>query len=317
MQYQYIVLGGTFDILHKGHLKLIHKAFSVSSFVTIGLTSDRFNKKRSKFTLNLQNTRKKILENFLSRKCPKRFRIVLIDDIFGTTLVDSEISAVITTKETIGNVRKINRIRERNKLKKLDLITVPHSLDSSGKIVSSTRIRGGEISPEGEIYMDLLLKLADRNRSLDQNILNQFKRPLGKIVQSIQRRPLITVGDITTKTAFEKGISPKISVIDLKTQRNSLNDSNHLKEFNGYLIREVWSDPGIISKELVQEIHKALKRNKKTLIIVNGEEDLATIPVILLSPFGTRVYYGQPGEGMVEVIVNQEIKYKICRFLRI
>ena len=35
-------LGGTFDIIHDGHLILIQKAISVSEKIIIGLTSDSF-----------------------------------------------------------------------------------------------------------------------------------------------------------------------------------------------------------------------------------------------------------------------------------
>ena len=39
-KFDLVALGGTFDILHKGHLALLQKGFSISSKVIIGLTSD-------------------------------------------------------------------------------------------------------------------------------------------------------------------------------------------------------------------------------------------------------------------------------------
>ena len=39
-------------------------------------------------------------------------------------------------------------------------------------------------------------------------------------------------------------------------------------------------------------------------IVVEGEEDLATLPAILYAPPGSVVVYGQPDEGSVLVKVN-------------
>jgi len=38
-------------------------------------------------------------------------------------------------------------------------------------------------------------------------------------------------------------------------------------------------------------------------IVVDGEEDLATLPALVAAPRGSSVVYGQPGDGMVHVAV--------------
>ncbi len=43
-----VATGGTFDLIHKGHLALLEKSFSISSKVIIGLTSDDLAKKKDK-----------------------------------------------------------------------------------------------------------------------------------------------------------------------------------------------------------------------------------------------------------------------------
>jgi len=48
-KYELVATGGTFDVIHKGHMELLEKAFSISSNVIIGLTSDELaEKKREK-----------------------------------------------------------------------------------------------------------------------------------------------------------------------------------------------------------------------------------------------------------------------------
>ena len=40
MKYGHLVVGGTFDLMHKGHEAFLQKAFASADKVTIGLTSD-------------------------------------------------------------------------------------------------------------------------------------------------------------------------------------------------------------------------------------------------------------------------------------
>jgi uncharacterized protein (UPF0218 family) len=45
-------------------------------------------------------------------------------------------------------------------------------------------------------------------------------------------------------------------------------------------------------------------------VIVNGEEDMLTLPIINIAPQETFVLYGQPLQGMVVVNVNLEMQTK-------
>ena len=47
-KYDIVALGGTFDIIHDGHMKLLNKAFSISNKAIIGLTSDELAAKKGK-----------------------------------------------------------------------------------------------------------------------------------------------------------------------------------------------------------------------------------------------------------------------------
>ena len=44
------------------------------------------------------------------------------------------------------------------------------------------------------------------------------------------------------------------------------------------------------------------------VLLVDGEEDLATLPAVLAAPDGASVVYGQPGEGMVLVTVTDAVR---------
>jgi len=49
---------------------------------------------------------------------------------------------------------------------------------------------------------------------------------------------------------------------------------------------------------------------KNEIIRVEGEEDLAVIPCILLSPIGTNIIYGWPGKGMKLIVTDESIRKK-------
>ena len=59
------------------------------------------------------------------------------------------------------------------------------------------------------------------------------------------------------------------------------------------------------------ETKKVFSIGNKVVIKVNGEEDMAVIPVVLASPLGYEIYYGQPGKGVVKIIVTEKIKGEI------
>ena len=67
----------------------------------------------------------------------------------------------------------------------------------------------------------------------------------------------------------------------------------------------------IITDELIRTLCEAFASKKPIRIFVRGEEDLATLPVILLAPLGAVVLYGQPDEGVVLVKVTKEKKREL------
>ena len=47
-KYDCVAMGGTFDILHTGHIELLKKSFEIGKFVIIGLSSDSLVKEKLK-----------------------------------------------------------------------------------------------------------------------------------------------------------------------------------------------------------------------------------------------------------------------------
>jgi len=59
----------------------------------------------------------------------------------------------------------------------------------------------------------------------------------------------------------------------------------------------------------------ALDDEAATVLVVDGEEDLAVLPAIVAAPAGASVVYGQPDEGMVHVVVTDETRAHVRELL--
>ncbi len=132
---------------------------------------------------------------------------------------------------------------------------------------------------------------------------------IGELASSTR---LISVGDVTTFHLLEAGIFPDICIVDNRTKREPV--ATHMSTRNMDKVYEeisVDNPAGIISDELIRTLCEAFAAKKPIRIFVRGEEDLATLPVILLAPVGAVVLYGQPDEGVVFVKVTREKKREL------
>jgi uncharacterized protein (UPF0218 family) len=149
-----------------------------------------------------------------------------------------------------------------------------------------------------------LLKLKKNSRS-------EFKKPLGKLYPLFEdaisdiktAKFLISVGDATTKNLVENKLYPNISIIDNLIQRKS---HNYEISYTDNILRAK-NPPGNITKNLWETIEKTinnLTNGENQLIVVDGEEDLAVLPCIIMAPDDSVILYGQPNRGLVFVNVN-------------
>lgn len=147
-----VALGGTFDIIHRGHLELLKKGFSISSKVIIGLTSDEFASKKGKAPKHNYSQRYKNLKNIIEESFPNStYEISKLDNDFGPAVLEKEIEALVVSEETSSQGVELNRLRAEKKSPPVTVIIVPMVLAGDGMRISSTRIKKSEIDPSGNI----------------------------------------------------------------------------------------------------------------------------------------------------------------------
>jgi len=151
-KFHLVALGGTFDILHKGHLALLQKGFSISSKVIIGLTSDELATKKGKNLLHDYFKRYHTLELIIKKNFPNsQFEISKLDNDFGPAVLENEVEALVVSEETTGQGNILNKLRHERQLPPVEIVSVPMVFATDGKRISTSRIKDSEIDAEGNL----------------------------------------------------------------------------------------------------------------------------------------------------------------------
>lgn len=326
VRYACCLVGGTFDRLHSGHKLLLSMAISRSEQVEIHVVNDEIAGRKSPH-IQPYDDRVDAIYDWLSEKSYHSVSIFQLNDSFGPAPNHESADAIIATPETIGNCQEINRMREVSGLGKLSILEVPHMLDYSGKIISSSRIRSGMIDSDGNAWIDV----QNRQHKLKMvaTLDNELKTPMGTLfegpeeypevamseaIESIDRQnsSIVAVGDVSVATLIGMGIIPDIGIVDGMTKRVKLNESELIDSSHFTNILSAINPAGHIMPSLIDAVENALSKDEPTIINVEGEEDLAPIIIHCLAPIGTAVIYGQPKTGVVVQISTLAVK-KRCR----
>jgi uncharacterized protein (UPF0218 family) len=163
-------------------------------------------------------------------------------------------------------------------------------------------------------------------RFLPDDLRDLLKEPMGDLVNEKQllkildkEEFIVAVGDQVTYTLLKNDIEPIFCIVDYKTRRGDfpLEFIQRIKSFGDEII-EVENPQGCITDDLWDAIEKAFynaAEGVSTRIEVDGEEDLASLAVIFMSPEDVTIIYGLPDKGVLVVKPTDENKNKVKEVL--
>lgn len=157
-------MGGTFDVLHRGHHALLDAAFAAGDEgVSVGVTTDAFANARRQRLVRPYEQRVADLKAFLAgRGYLPRADVRPISDATGFAL-EPRFDAIAATEETLSSAEAINAERARRGLRPLRVVLAPYVLADDARPIKSTRIRNGEVDAEGRLTRPVLVAVGSEN----------------------------------------------------------------------------------------------------------------------------------------------------------
>jgi uncharacterized protein (UPF0218 family) len=126
-------------------------------------------------------------------------------------------------------------------------------------------------------------------------------RELKELIDTIEPAKIVAVGDRVSENMLGAGIRPNVVIVDNRVMRKTITPIAVDAE-ETLVLR---NPPGTIADEAWRIIGAALKNDKRTRILVEGEEDLLALVAAICAPENSIVVYGQPREGVVVIKVTQ------------
>jgi inosine/xanthosine triphosphatase len=154
-------VGGTFNVLHKGHRSLLDKAFEIGGEVRIGITSDAYVRERKSVATPFA-ARSDAVSSYASTK-GMPCTLHEIDDPFSIAVDMGDLGTLVVSPESRTNAEEINRRRAEKGHAPLTLVKVPYVLAEDFCPISSSRVLSGKIDMDGHLLRPLRVCVGSTN----------------------------------------------------------------------------------------------------------------------------------------------------------
>ncbi len=317
--YPLVALGGTFDRFHLGHIQFLNFAWNLGEKLCLGITCQNLTQnKQFAQTIQSYQIREKAVKKYCQTEQIEADFYQLTDSYGPTIDPNLKLGALVVTDDTINGAEAINKKRQELNLEPVPIHLCPLLRDKTQQIISSERIRAGQIDQTGLSFA----KILHRDLILNPNQRQFLSQPQGEAIKNPQpngSHPLVCViGDSSLEQFIEHGWSYDLGVYDFRQQRQAKQSALIKKVVTNY---QAENQAGLITQSLTTTLRRILQKliknqdDKPQHLYVKGEEDLAAVAIILLAPLQTLIYYGQPNEALIEMTVDLSLKKKIYQVL--
>lgn len=158
---------------------------------------------------------------------------------------------------------------------------------------------------------------------ISEQLREELKKPFGKVCSTHKMLQeartaqglLISVGDRCTYDLLQGGAHPHICIFDFRCMREPIGARMQtFLEQKRQAAHAVKNPAGEITSELRHAIKECLSKEQGT-ILIEGEDDLASLAVMAYAPIGTLLIYGQPSCGAVVVKIDEKTRQKALSML--
>jgi len=154
--------------------------------------------------------------------------------------------------------------------------------------------------------------LPEQNRKFFKPPLGELIRSEEEIAQIIEKLKddenipfIVSVGDATTSKLVSYSLIPDLAIVDDRIERHDVPPV----DLSNFKVQTAINPAGEITSDAWIKIREALKMESiKTIIKIEGEEDLLVLPAVLEVSTNSKILYGQPQEGLVLITVTEERK---------
>ncbi|MEM4245882.1 MAG: DUF359 domain-containing protein [Candidatus Bathyarchaeia archaeon] len=131
-----------------------------------------------------------------------------------------------------------------------------------------------------------------------------------RIIECVRPPRVVAVGDAVSRLVSRHGLEAGLMIVDNREMRRPVEQYDYRVE----RIFKVANPPGVIEDATWPVVAEALEGGR-SLIVVDGEEDLLALVSAAQSPIGSLILYGQPGEGVVAFTADKKMKAKVASIL--
>ena len=207
-----------------------------------------------------------------------------------------------TRSKTEENVEA--EIMEQCKIESLESGRTTYEADTTGKTPQETAEKILEIL-QGE---GMFLK---GDFKIPESLREKLREPYGRLFYDIKEAmeyngglDIISVGDFVSYSLYSINVKPKIFVVDGHVRRKPFDKKIPID----YAVLKAKNKAGWITKDLWMAAQSALGSKKPARVEVDGEEDMAVLPFMLMADYGFSVMYGLFDRGVCVIKVDESAK---------